>query len=200
MRILILSRSESLYSTRRLLEAGEERGHTMVLVDVLAAVRQMNQPEVWQKGWFLGLLGKGDTAVGMGPAVAMVPRVGSSSPAEGVRVVRYLEERGVVTTATATALELVRDKQISLRVMQDAGLPIPLTRVVRRVGSLAEAAIGVGGFPCLIKLNHSTHGRGVLLIPNLATATAVWNIIHRRQKQILLQEFIKEARGRDWRL
>ncbi|MFW6098225.1 MAG: ATP-grasp domain-containing protein [Chloroflexota bacterium] len=202
MRIGILSRSRTLYSTSRLLEAGRKRGHYMLVIDTLQAARYLGDGPSFRRA---GRKYRRRRASGRGPALprvdAIIPRIGASITRYGVAVVQHYEARGIVTSAPAKAIEKSRDKLQSMRLMQEAQLPVPRTVLVANLQELAAAVDAVGGYPLVIKISRGTQGRGVILVENRATARAVLSVFFRHgQRPILVQEFIDEARGRDIRL
>jgi ribosomal protein S6--L-glutamate ligase len=131
---------------------------------------------------------------------AIIPRIGTSITQYGLAVVRQFEASGVVTTASADAIAQSRDKLHSLQVMNQAGLPTPRSAVIARPEALYSAINAVGGSPVVIKLIQGTQGRGVLLVPNLATAAAVFDKFRGAKRQALVQEYVAEARGTDIRI
>lgn len=202
MRIGILSRNASLYSTRRLMQAAWDRGHHVQVIDTTAVAVQ------------IGLHGeerqtrriRTDDATGLGRTVllpeldAIIPRIGASVTFYGLAVVRQFEAAGLVTTASSQAIAQSRDKLHSLQLMAHAQLPIPRTAVVARKDALFAAVDAVGGLPLVIKLIRGTQGRGVVLAHHYATVAAVLQRIGELHHQAILQEFIAEAGGRDLRV
>lgn len=204
MRIGVLSRSRTLYSTNRLIEAGRQRGHQMLVIDTLQAARSLgigplfnrttNNHRHYQpaaRRWRQAL-----------PRVdAIIPRIGASITRYGVAVVHHYEMKGTLSSAPSRAIENSRDKLQSLKLMQSAGLPLPRTALISRLAELHAAVEAVGGYPVVIKITRGTQGRGVILAENAATARAVLAVFFRHgQRPILLQEFLAEAGGRDMRL
>lgn len=202
MRIAILSRNQSLYSTRRLVKAAETRGHDVTVLDTLAiAVEVGLQRSEAREIRIIGKTPIGLTrTTGIPEVDAIVPRIGTSVTFYGLAVVRQFESLGVITTATADAIASSRDKLHSLQIMNQAGLPIPRTAVIAKRSALITAVQAVGGLPVVIKLIRGTQGKGVVLARNLATAAAVLEQVQAARRQALVQEYIKEAAGRDWRL
>jgi ribosomal protein S6--L-glutamate ligase len=131
---------------------------------------------------------------------AIIPRIGASITYYGLAVVRQFEAEGVLTTATSQGIAQSRDKLQSLQIMSEAGLPIPKTAIIAQSGALYSAIHTVGGCPIVVKLIQGTQGRGVLLVPNLATATAVFDKLRGAKKQALVQEYVSEAKGKDLRI
>ncbi len=202
MRIAVLSRNSSLYSTRRLVQSARARGHDVTVIDTLAvavevglALEGRSRPKLITRGP-LGLMRTGHI-----PEVdAIIPRIGSSITFYGLAVVRQFEALGVLTTAVAPAIACSRDKLSSLQRMSRAGLPIPRTAVIAQPSALFSAVHAVGGVPVVIKLIRGTQGKGVVLARNLATAAAVLQKVHKARRQALVQEYLAESRGCDTRV
>ncbi len=174
----------------------------MLVIDTLQAARHLGDGPGFRRA---GKKYRRRRASGRGPALprvdAIIPRIGASITRYGVAVVQHYEARGIVTSAPAKAIEESRDKLQSIRLMQEAQLPVPRTVLVSNLQELAAAVDAVGGYPLVIKISKGTQGRGVILVENKATARAVLSVFFRHgQSPILVQEFISEARGRDIRL
>jgi ribosomal protein S6--L-glutamate ligase len=192
MRIGILSRNRTLYSTERLVEAGRRRGHRVLVIDTLQVARYLGIAPQLRSRHFNYRLPRVD---------AIIPRIGASITRYGVAVVHQYESRGVTTTAMSKAIAQSRDKLQSLQLMQGASLPTPATAIVSHLGELGEAVERVNGLPVVIKVLKGTQGKGVILASNLPTARAVLSVLFRHgQRPVLVQEFIKEAEGSDLRL
>jgi ribosomal protein S6--L-glutamate ligase len=190
MRIAILSRGATLYSTQRLAEAGRQCGHEVFILDTLQVAQN------------IGILSLPGPRRPLPPALdAMIPRIGASITTYGVAVVRHLQRRGLLTTAAADGILSSRDKRRSWRLMVNAGLPLPRTAHLSDQRELAAAARQVGGPPLVIKLLQGTQGRGVILARDMASARSVLHVLQRYGiRDVLIQEFVAEAQGRDWRL
>ena len=202
MRIGILSRNPTLYSTRRLAAAARERGHLASIIDTTAVAVHIGRPDR-PLGEAHLLIGGETGAAGTArlPALdAIIPRIGTSVTFYGLAVVRQFEAAGVMTTASSSAIARSRDKLQSLQTMAQAGLPIPRTAVIARPEALFAAVEAVGGLPAVVKLIHGTQGRGVLLAHHLGTVSALLQRVEELNRQAIIQEFIAEADGRDWRL
>jgi ribosomal protein S6--L-glutamate ligase len=187
VRIGVLSRNSALYSTRRLIQAALARGHDAFLIDTLGVAAALDHP-----------------AVGRRPALpvvdAIIPRIGTSVTAAGLRAVRAFEAAGVTTTATAAAIALSRDKARSLGRLEQAGIAVPRTIATWRLKDVAAAVEAVGGLPVVVKLRQGTQGRGVLLAHTLATIRAIAAALQQAGEKILIQEYIAESAGKDTRV
>lgn len=202
MRIGILSRNPHLYSTRRLVAAARDRGHLVDVLDTTAIavhIGRSDLPTGESQLLVAGLPGLA-TATKLPALDAIIPRIGTSVTFYGLAVVRQFETAGVLTTASSSAIACSRDKLQSLQVMVQAGLPIPRTAVVARPEALYAAVEAVGGLPAVVKLIHGTQGRGVFLVHQLATVSAVLQRVAELNRQAIVQEFIAAAGGRDLRL
>lgn len=189
MKIAILSRNPQLYSTSRLKEAGEKRGHEMLVINPLKCdlVIEKKKPQIFYNGHLL----EGVDAI--------IPRIGASVTFYGTAVVRQFEMMKVFTTVESQALVRSRDKLRSLQVLARAGLGLPKT-VFTNYSKDTEAVIEkVGGAPCIIKLLEGTQGVGVILAETKSAATSVLDAFQGLQARVIVQEFIKEANGSDIR-
>lgn len=202
MRIAVLSRNHALYSTRRLVQVAQSRGHRVRVLDTLSIAVEVGHGR--SDAYEMRMLGTSPIGltktVGVPEVDAIVPRIGASVTFYGLAVVRQFETHGVITTATADAIACSRDKLHSLQTMDQAGLPIPRSAVIATSQALISAVQMVGGLPVVIKLIRGTQGKGVVLARNLATAAAVLKKVHAAKRQALVQEFISESGGRDQRI
>ena len=189
MNIAILSRDSKLYSTQRLKEAGEKRGHKVEIIDHMKCVLliEKKNPMVWYNGRKLDYFD------------AIIPRIGASVTFYGAAVVRQFEMMKVFTAVESQALIRSRDKLRSLQILSRAGLGMPKTIFMdysRETEGVIEA---VGGAPVVIKLLEGTQGLGVVLAENKKAAQSVIEAFHGLHARIIVQEFIKEAKGVDIR-
>ncbi|MEO7992162.1 MAG: 30S ribosomal protein S6--L-glutamate ligase [Chryseolinea sp.] len=189
MNIAILSRDPKLYSTRRLKQAGEERGHKVEIIDHMKCVLFIEEknPMVLYQGRKLDYFD------------AIIPRIGASVTFYGAAVVRQFEMMKVFTAVESQALIRSRDKLRSLQILSRAGLGLPKTIFMdysRETEGIVEA---VGGAPVIIKLLEGTQGLGVVLAENKKAAQSVIEAFHGLHARIIVQEFIKEAKGIDIR-
>jgi ribosomal protein S6--L-glutamate ligase len=189
MNIAILSRDPKLYSTRRLKEAGEQRGHRVEIIDHMKCILviEKKNPMVWYNGKRLDYFD------------AVIPRIGASVTFYGAAVVRQFEMMKVFTAIESQALIRSRDKLRSMQILSRAGLGMPKTIFMdysRDTEGIIEA---VGGAPVVIKLLEGTQGLGVVLAENKKAAQSVIEAFHGLHARIIVQEFIKEAKGADIR-
>lgn len=189
MKVAILSRNKNLYSTRRLKEAGEARGHEVDIIDTLHCYMDItsNRPTVRFKG---KVLPKYD---------AIIPRIGASVSFYGTAVVRQFEMTGSYSINESVAITRSRDKLRSMQLLSRKGIGLPRTGFANRPDNIKDVIKNVGGAPCVIKLLEGTQGIGVVLADTTKTAEAVIEAFMGLNASILVQEFIKEAGGADIR-
>jgi len=189
MNIAILSRDARLYSTRRLKEAGEKRGHKVEIIDHMKCVLliEKKNPMVWYNGRKLDYFD------------AVIPRIGASVTFYGAAVVRQFEMMKVFTAVESQALIRSRDKLRSLQILSRAGLGLPKTIFMDYTKNTEGIIEAVGGAPVVIKLLEGTQGLGVVLAENKKAAQSVIEAFHGVKTRIIVQEFIKESKGADIR-
>ena len=192
MNIAILSNGPGNYSTKRLKEVAENRGHNVTVVkyrDCYATIEQ-GFPEVRYQGEVLGRFD------------AIVPRIANSMTRYGCAVVRQFEMQGVYTPTSSIAVSRSRDKLRSMQVLARAGVGIPKTVVSRNSTDIDDLLEILGGTPVIIKLARGTHGNGVVLAETKKAAKSVLQAFYLSNEDgtnILLQEFVKESAGTDIR-
>lgn len=188
MRIAILSRRPSLYSTTRLKEAGKNRGHEMFVVDYLRCYMDITsrRPQVIYQGEPL----KVD---------AVIPRVGASNTFYGTAVVRQFEMMGVFVANESQAISRSRDKLRSLQLLARDGVGLPVTGCAHSTKDIDGVISLAGGTPLVVKLIEGTQGVGVILAETKKAAQAVIEAFRGLDANILVQEYIKEAGGSDVR-
>jgi len=189
MRIAILSRKRTLYSTSRLMEAGKIRGHDMSIIDHLKCdlVIEQNKPVIYYRGERLP------------PQDAIIPRIGASVTFYGGAVIRQFEMMDVYTPCTSYALIRSRDKLHSMQRLTKIGLGLPksvFTNFSREPERIVKA---VGGAPIIIKLIEGTQGIGVVLAETKKTAVSIIETLQSLNSRVIIQEFIQEAKGEDIR-
>ncbi|MCM4171576.1 30S ribosomal protein S6--L-glutamate ligase [Arenibacter sp. TNZ] len=189
MKFVILSQNPNLYSTKRLVEAGEKKGHEMLVVDhgKCDLVIEKKKP---------GLIYQGKEIIDVS---GVIPRIGASITFYGTAVVRQFEMMKVFTAVESQALVRSRDKLRSLQILSRAGLGLPKTvfsNYSRDVGTIIDNA---GGAPVVIKLLEGTQGLGVVLADNRNSAESILEAFNGLKARVIVQEFIKEAKGADIR-
>lgn len=189
MNIAILSRDTKLYSTRRLKEAGEKAGHKVEIINHMKCVLlvEKKNPMVLYNGRKLDYFD------------AVIPRIGASVTFYGAAVVRQFEMMRVFTAVESQALIRSRDKLRSLQILSRAGIGLPKTIFMDYSKENDGVIEAVGGAPVVIKLLEGTQGLGVVLAENKKAAQSVIEAFHGVHARIIVQEFIKEAKGADIR-
>lgn len=189
MKIAILSRNQKLYSTRRLVEAAEQRGHEVVVLDHLKCVLviEKGNPHIYYGG---------QEVTGID---AIIPRIGTSVTFYGAAVVRQFEQMKVFSSVESQALVRSRDKLRSLQLLAKAGIGMPKTAFASAPKNIDNVLTQVGGAPVVIKLLEGTQGIGVILAETHKSAKSVIESFLALKANILVQEFIKEAGGADIR-
>lgn len=189
MKIVILSQNPNLYSTKRLIEAGTDKGHEIQVVDHSKCdlIIEKKKP---------GLIYQGKEIEGV---QGVIPRIGASITFYGTAVVRQFEMMKIFTSVESQALVRSRDKLRSLQILSRVGLGLPKTvfsNYSRNVGAIIDKA---GGAPVVIKLLEGTQGLGVVLADNRNSAESILEAFNGLQARVIVQEFIKEAKGADIR-
>lgn len=190
MKIGILSRSRELYSTRSLFEAAQRRKHTVYVIDHTrcSLVIDPKRPNVIYDGKPMHHLD------------AIIPRIGTSVTDMGAAVINQFELMGIVSPTSASALKAARDKLHSLQILTQHQIPVPRTVMIGAHENLHQVAVKLGGFPLIVKLLEGTHGEGVELAKNFWDLQDIVKYQLRFQDRLLLQAFIREAKGADIRV
>ena len=189
MNIVILSANPNLYSTERLVEECIKRKHSVRVINHATCdlVIEKKNPQVYYKGELI-------TGVD-----AIIPRIGASVTFFGTAVVRQFEMQGVFSTTESQALVRSRDKLRSLQILSKVGLGIPKTAFTNYSKNVEDVIKNVGGAPLIIKLLEGTQGLGVVLAETRSAASSVIEAFNGLQARVIVQEFIKEAKGADIR-
>ncbi|MGB3798215.1 MAG: RimK family alpha-L-glutamate ligase [Lewinella sp.] len=189
MRIAVFSRGPGLYSTRRIVEAAQARGHDVEVVDhaLCSPYADADKSSILYNGQALDA-----------PEMA-IPRIGANITTRGVALIRQLDVMGVPHVLNADALLLARDKMSCLQRLTQAGIGVPRTVLCFSTQEVRKVAKRLGPFPVVVKLLESTHGVGVALAHNLYQLERLAEGFLQLQDRILIQEFIRESKGRDQR-
>lgn len=189
MKLAVLSRSPSAYSTQRLKAAAHERGHTVRVLNTLRFAIDLSgdAPDLQYRGKQLSHYD------------AVLPRIGASITFFGIAVVRQFEQMDVYTPNTANGIANSRDKLRAIQILSRHDIGIPATTFVRDRADVLPAVERVGGAPVVIKLLEGTQGIGVILAPDIKVAEAVIETLQSTRQNVLIQRFIAESKGRDIR-
>ncbi len=189
MKIGILSRKDSYYSTQRLKEVAIARGHEVMVIDTLRCYMNITskQPEVHYGGKKL----EGFDAV--------IPRIGAKITFYGTAVVRQFEMMGVYCLNDSIAISRSRDKLRSLQLLSRKGIGVPVTGFANSPNDVDDLINIASGAPLVIKLLEGTQGIGVVLAETKKAAESVIDAFMGMKANILVQEYIKESNGEDIR-
>jgi len=189
MKIAILSRNPRLYSTSRLVNAGRERGHDVRVVNTLRCYNNIasHRPAVHYRGEVL----EGFDAV--------IPRIGASVTFYGSAVLRQFEMMGVFPVNESVAISRSRDKLRATQLLSRKGIGLPVTGFAHSPDDIDDLIKMVGGPPLVVKLLEGTQGTGVVLAETYKAAESVIQAFMGLDAEIMVQEFIREAKGADIR-
>ena len=189
MKIAILSRKASLYSTTRLKEAGEARGHDVRIIDYLRCYMNIasHRPHVMYQGKKLE------------DVDAIIPRIGASNTFYGTAVVRQFEMMRVFSANSSQAISRSRDKLRCMQLLSRLGIGMPVTGFAHSTKDVDGLIEIVGGTPLVVKLLEGTQGIGVVLAETRKAAESVIEAFRGLNANILVQEFIRESSGSDIR-
>lgn len=189
MKLAILSRHKQCYSTQRLLEAAETRGHEATVLDTIQFSIELAQgsPELYHNS---RLLDEFD---------AVIPRIGASITHFGTAVVRQFEQMDVFCANSSHGIANSRDKLRALQILSRHNIGMPQTTFVRSQRDVLPAIQRVGGAPVVIKLLEGTQGVGVILAECDKVAEAIIETMQSTRQNVLVQKFVSESKGRDIR-
>lgn len=190
LRILLLASNPNLYSNQRLIEAGERRGHTVQFVNIKHCYVNVSaaSPKVYYRG--------GEILENID---AVIPRIRPSATFYGCALLRQFQLTGAYCLNEASAIARARDKLRSLQNLALNGLHMPTTAMADSPLDTKEIIKLVGGVPVVIKLLEGAQGTGVVLAETKKAAESVINAFKSLRTNILVQEFVKEAGGKDIR-
>ncbi len=189
MKLAILSVSPRCYSTRRLREAAEQRGHRVKVLNTTKFSIDLahGHPELYFRGKRLSSYD------------AALPRIGASITYFGTAVVRQFEQMAVYCANSSNGITNSRDKLRSLQILSRHDIGIPETTFVRDRKDVLAAIERVGGAPVVIKLIEGTQGVGVILAETTKVAEAIIETLQSARQNVLVQKFVAESKGRDVR-
>ena len=190
LKIGLLASNQELYSNQRILEAGNERGHEMVFLNIKQCYMKIDatEPEVHYRGGKV-----------LSDLDAVITRIRPSMTFYGCALARQFESMGIYTINSSAAITQSRDKLFSLQLLLKNGVSIPTTGFANSPMDTNDLIDMVGGAPLIVKLLEGTQGRGVVLAETKKAAESVINAFKALRANLLVQEFIKEADGKDLR-
>ncbi|MDH3870315.1 MAG: 30S ribosomal protein S6--L-glutamate ligase [Desulfuromonadales bacterium] len=189
MKIAIISRNAKIYSTNRMVEEAKAKGHEVRVIDPLRCYMTIasQRPTIHYKG---------EELTGYD---AIIPRIGASITFFGTAVVRQFEMMNVYSINESVAISRSRDKLRSLQLLARKGIGLPVTGFAHSTQYTKDLIKLAGGAPLVIKLLEGTQGIGVVLAETGKAAESVIEAFRGLKENILVQEFIKEAKGADLR-
>lgn len=189
MKIAILSRRPRLYSTRRLIEAAKARHHDVRVIDPLRCYmsNRSQTPAIHYKGENLDAFD------------AVIPRVGASITFYGTAVLRQFEMMNVFTANQSIAITRSRDKLRAIQLLSRKGVGLPTTGFAHSPDQIDDLIHMVGGSPLVVKLLEGTQGVGVVMAETNKAAKSVIEAFLNLKAHFIVQEYIKEAHGKDIR-
>ncbi|CAD75297.1 MULTISPECIES: RimK family alpha-L-glutamate ligase [Rhodopirellula] len=189
MKLAILSCSPRCYSTRRLVEAAEQRGIKAKVLNTLKFAIDLaeGEPDLYYRSKQLS------------DYDGVLPRIGASITYFGTAVVRQFEQMDVFCANSSAGISNSRDKLRSLQILSRHQIGIPKTTFVRDRKDILPAIERVGGSPVIIKLLEGTQGVGVILAENVKVAEAIIETLQSTKQNVLVQQFVAESRGKDIR-
>jgi len=190
LKIGLLASNPDLYSNRRILEAGAERGHEMQFYNIKQCYMKLDAetPEVHYRGGTI-----------LNDLDAVIPRIRPAITFYGCALTRHFQASGVYALNSASAISQSRDKLYSLQLLLGRGLDIPITGFAKSPMDTKDLIDMVGGAPLIVKLLEGTQGKGVVLAETRKAAESVIGALKSLNANLLVQEFIKEASGKDLR-
>ena len=190
LKIAVLASNPELYSNRRIMEAGEIRGHEMHFLNIKECYMKLDatKPEIHYRGGKI-----------LSDFDAVIPRIRPSITFYGCALTRQFEAMKVFCLNSASAITQSRDKLYSLQLLLNHGVDIPTTGFANSPLDTDDLIKMVGGSPLIVKLLEGTQGKGVVLAETKKAAESVINAFKSLNANILVQEFIKEANGKDIR-
>lgn len=189
MKLAILSRNSKLYSTRRLLEAAREQGHSARVLDPLRCYMR-----IASDGFAMHYKGRELSGYD-----AVIPRVGASVTRYGTAVLRQFQLMGTFTPNPSDAIVKARDKQRCHQLLAAEGIDMPATVFGDNPDDTNDLLSMLGPPPHVIKLNEGTQGAGVMLTEKLSASRGVIEALRGLYANFLVQEFVEEAQGADLR-
>jgi ribosomal protein S6--L-glutamate ligase len=189
MNIAILSKGSGNYSTKRLKEEAEKRGHNVRVINYAKCyvTLEQNNPVIRYEGEEIRDID------------AIIPRIASNLTKYGTSIVRQFEMQGVFSIVSSLAINRTRDKLRATQILARAGVGIPKTAFARETTEVEDLIEQIGGAPLIIKVARGTHGKGVVLAETRKAAEAVMQAFYVEGVNFLVQEFIQESAGTDIR-
>ncbi|WP_116130993.1 30S ribosomal protein S6--L-glutamate ligase [Tropicimonas sp. IMCC34043] len=189
LRIAVLSREAHNYSTTRLVQEGERRGHVVEVIETTRCYMAINTlaPEIHYDGKRLPRYD------------AVIPRIGVSVTAYGTALVRQFETLGTYCVNGSEGITASRDKLHAHQILARHRIGMPATAFANSPKDTDNLIDLVGTAPLIVKLLESTQGKGVVLAETRKAAQSVISAFRGLNANFLVQNFVKEAAGEDIR-
>ena len=189
MKIALLASNPDLYSHKRLTEEAKQRGHEVIFLKIRDCYMSTTDrtPTVHYQGSTIDDID------------AVIPRIRPAVTFYGTAVLRQFEVMGAYCLNGSISISRSRDKLRSLQMMAIKGIDMPATGFANSPVDSKDLIQLVGGAPVIIKLLESTAGAGVILAESDKGAESVIDGFKTLKANFLVQEFIKEAGGKDIR-
>lgn len=190
LKIGLLATDRNLYSNKRLIEAGKARGHEMQFYNIQQCYMRLDTdtPEIRYRGGNI-----------IQDLDAIIPRIRPSMTFYGCALLRQFKSIGTYCLNSDTSISQSRDKLFSSQLFSANNINIPITGFAKSPLDTKDLIEMVGGAPLVVKLLQSAQGKGVVSAETNKAAESVINAFKSLQANILVQEFIKEASGKDLR-
>jgi ribosomal protein S6--L-glutamate ligase len=189
MKIAILSRNKNLHSIRRLLSEAKKLRVQCHIIDPLDCQLVVSSHET--------LIMVGPRALGEYDVI--LPRIGASITDYGLAVVRQFEVQGTFVINSSRAIAESRDKMRSLQILGSSGIRVPTSVLSRNLSGLKKAVNTLKGMPVVMKVLQGTQGVGVMLVHTPISLCSVWETMQGLGQDVIMQQFISEGAGRDYR-
>ncbi|MDB5478321.1 MAG: ribosomal protein modification protein [Alphaproteobacteria bacterium] len=190
MKIALLATDPELYSHKRLMEEGTKRGHEMIFLKAHNCYMAVTEktPSIHYRGGYI-----------IEEVDAVIPRLRPSQTFYGLAVLRHFELMGAYSLNGSIPISRARDKLRAMQLLARKGIALPKTGFANSPADSKDLIQMVGGAPLIIKLLDGTQGAGVVLADTNKAAESVIDAFKTLNANFLVQEFIKEAGGKDLR-
>lgn len=190
MKIGVLTNNPQAYSSKRIIEVGASRQHQMQMIHLSFCYLNISAriPEIYYRD--------GETFQNLD---AIIPRISSQNSFYGTAVLRQFEMMGVYTPNSAISTTWSQDKLRAFQILARKKLPMPITGFADSPQESEKLIDMVKDAPLIVRLLEGTEGRGTVYAETHQAAVSVINAFKQLKANILVQEYIQEANGKDIR-